>query len=213
MEPVAGVVLTGGLSRRMGGGDKAFREIAGKSLIQHVIERLSPQCSPLAINANGGPGRFAAFALPVIADAADDFQGPLAGILAGLRWAARAAPEVRFIATAACDTPFLPRDLVAKLLAAASPAFPAIALAKSGGRIHPVCGLWPLAFADDLEQALASGTRKAGLWAGRHRHFTVDFPLVPLASGHADPFFNVNTPEDLGQAALLARNPGENPSQ
>jgi molybdenum cofactor guanylyltransferase len=206
MEPVAGVVLAGGLSRRMGGGDKAFREIGGKPLIQHAIERLSPQCRVVAINANGDPGRFAAFGLPVVADASDDFQGPLAGILAGLRWAASASPDLRFVATAACDTPFFPMNLVEKLLAAAGPAYPAIALAKSAGQLHPVFGLWPAGFADDLAQALASGMRKVGQWAGRHRHFAVEFPLIPAAGGLADPFFNANTPEEFAEAEALARN-------
>ena len=120
IERVAGVILAGGLSRRMGGGDKALRELGGKPLLQHAIERLSAQASPLAINANGDAARFAAFGLPVIADATDDSAGPLAGILTGLRWAAGAAPDVRFIATAACDTPFFPGDLVRQFLAAAA---------------------------------------------------------------------------------------------
>jgi molybdenum cofactor guanylyltransferase len=197
----------------LGGGDKGLREIAGKPLIQHVIERLSPQCPVLAINANGDPARFAAFGLPVIADATQDFSGPLAGILAGLRWAARTVPEVRFIVTAACDTPFLPQDLVTKLLAAADPAYPAIALAQSAGQIHPVFGLWPLGFADDLEEALASGMRKVRQWAEGHRHIAVEFPPIPADGGFADPFFNANTPEEVEQAERLARNLGENPSQ
>jgi molybdenum cofactor guanylyltransferase len=213
VEHVGGVVLAGGLSRRMGGGDKGFRELDGMPLIQHVIERLSAQCSPLAISANGDASRFAGFGLPVIADASGDFLGPLAGILAGLRWAARAAPDARFIVTAACDTPFFPEDLTARLLAAAAPAYPSIALAKSGGQVHPVFGLWPIAFADRLEQALASGMRKAGLWAQSQPHFIVEFPSIPLASGAADPFFNANTPQEFEQAAALARNLKEIPPQ
>ena len=138
LERVAGVVLAGGLSRRMGGGDKGLCQLDGKPLIQHVIERLAAQASPLAINANGDASRFAGLGLPVIADATEDFAGPLAGVLAGLRWAAKAAPEARFIVTAACDTPFFPADLVAKFLEAAGDAYPAIVLAKSGERIQPV---------------------------------------------------------------------------
>ena len=140
IERIPGVVLAGGLSRRMGGGDKGMRELGGKPLMLHVIERLSAQASPLAINANGDPSRFAHFGLPVIPDATADFAGPLAGILAGLRWAGQAAPDARFIVTAACDTPFFPEDLVAKFLAAADGAYPAIVLAQSAGQVHPVFG-------------------------------------------------------------------------
>ena len=202
-ERIAGVVLAGGLSRRMGGGDKGFRELGGKPLIQHVIERLSAQASPLAINANGDASRFEAFGLPVIADATEDFAGPLAGVLAGMRWAAAAAPDARFIATAACDTPFLPMDLVAQFLAAAGSTYPAIVLAKSGEHIHPVSGLWPVALACDLADALASGTRKVQAWARKHPHFIVEFPIPSHNGKPADPFFNANTPEELGEAATL----------
>ncbi len=205
MERVAGVVLAGGLSRRMGGGDKALRELGGKSLLQHAIERLSAQAAPLAINANGDASRFAAFGLPVVADATDDFAGPLAGILAGLRWAAQAAPHARFIVTAACDTPFFPSDLVEQFLAAAGGAYPVIVLAKSGGQVHPVFGLWPIALAGDLAEALALGTHKVQAWARQHPHTIVEFP-IPCAGGKpADPFFNANTQEQLAEAEALAK--------
>jgi molybdopterin-guanine dinucleotide biosynthesis protein A len=203
MERVAGIVLAGGLSRRMGGGDKGFCQLDGKPLIQHVIERLAAQASPLAINANGDASRFTALGLPVIADATEDFAGPLAGVLAGMRWAAKAAPEARFIVTAACDTPFFPTDLVAKFLAAAGGAYPVIVLAKSGERIQPVSGLWPVALASNLADALASGTRKVQAWALRQPHFIVEFPISSLGGKLADPFFNANTPEDLAEAATL----------
>ncbi len=203
MERVAGIVLAGGLSRRMGGGDKGLCELGGKPLIQHVIERLSAQASPLAINANGDASRFAGLGLPVIADATEDFAGPLAGVLAGMRWAAEAAPEARFIVTAACDTPFFPTDLVAKFLGSAGGAYPAIVLAKSGERIQPVFGLWPVALASNLADALASGTRKVQAWAQQHPHFIVEFPIPSLGGKPADPFFNANTPEELGEAAIL----------
>ena len=203
MERVAGVVLAGGLSRRMGGGDKSLCELGGKPLIQHAVERLSAQASPLAINANGDASRFAGLGLPVIADATGDFAGPLAGVLAGMRWAAEAAPEARFIVTAACDTPFFPADLVAKFLEAAGDAYPAIVLAKSGERIQPVFGLWPVALASNLADALASGTRKVLAWAQQHPHFIVEFPIPSPGGRPADPFFNANTPEELGEAAIL----------
>jgi molybdopterin-guanine dinucleotide biosynthesis protein A len=203
MEQVAGIVLAGGLSRRMGGGDKGLRELGGKPLMAHTIERLSAQASPVAINANGDLPRFAAFGLPVIPDLTADHPGPLAGVLAGMRWAERAAPASRFIVTAACDTPFFPRDMTARFLAAAGSTYPAIVLASSAGRTHPVFALWPLALTDDLQDALASGARKVGDWIDRHEHFIVGFRLLPIAGAPADPFFNVNTPEDLAQAAAL----------
>jgi len=203
VEGVAGVILAGGLSRRMGGGDKGLRELGGKPLMLHAIERLAAQVSRLAINANGDPSRFAVFGLPVIADATADFAGPLAGALAAMRWAAEAAPAARFIATAACDTPFFPKDLVAKLLAAAGNTYPAVALAKSEGQIHPVFGLWPIALADDLADALGAGTRKVLHWTDRHPHFTAEFAPVRLGEKLIDPFFNANTPEELEEARLL----------
>ncbi|HWJ19264.1 MAG TPA: molybdenum cofactor guanylyltransferase MobA, partial [Geobacterales bacterium] len=145
MEQVAGVILAGGLSRRMGGGDKSLRTLNGKPLILRAIERLGGQAGPIALNANGDASRFSAFGLPVIPDATADFAGPLAGVLAGLRWAAEAAPDARFIVTAACDTPFFPSDLVEKLLASTGPTYPCIALAASGENAHPVFALWPVA--------------------------------------------------------------------
>jgi len=169
----------------------------------HAIERLAAQASPLAINANGDASRFAAFGLPVIPDATADFAGPLAGVLAGMRWASRAAPGARFIVTAACDTPFFPGDLVAKFLEAAGGAYPAIVLATSAGQVHPVFGLWPVALADDLAEALASGTRKVLHWTDRHPHFIVEFPMTSLGGKLADPFFNANTPDELAEAAAL----------
>ena len=206
MNEVAGVILAGGLSRRMGGGDKALRLLGGKPLIAHVIERLSRQASPLAINANGDPARFQDFQLPIVPDASLDYSGPLAGVLAGLKWAMQAAPEAKFIATAACDTPFFPETFVADCLKAANGAYPAIVLARSGGQTHPVFGLWPVALADDLADALANGTRKVLHWTDRHPNFTAEFAPAVLGGGEADPFFNANTPAELEEAnALLAK--------
>ncbi len=202
-EQIAGVVLAGGLSRRMGGGDKALRELGGKPLMLHVIERLSRQADPLSINANGDASRFSAYGLPVIPDASGDYLGPLAGVLAGMRWAAQAAPGARSIVTAACDTPFFPEDLVDKFLGAAGDAYPTIVLARSAGQVHPVFGLWPVRLAGDLEDALASGTRKVSQWTDRHPHFIVEFAQVRLGGKLADPFFNANTPEELAGAADL----------
>ena len=203
MEQVAGVILAGGLSRRMGGGDKSLRALNGKPLIRHVIERLSGQSGPIALNANGDSSRFSPFGLPVIPDATTDFAGPLAGVLAGLRWAAEAAPDARFIVSAACDTPFFPSDLVEKLLASTGESYPCIALAASDGKAHPVFGLWPVDLADDLALSLEAGTRKVLDWTDRHPHFIVEFAFANCGRTRVDPFFNANTPEDLAKAERL----------
>jgi len=203
LEPVPGVILAGGLARRMGGGDKGLRELGGKPLMVHVVERLSRQASPLAINANGDASRFASFHLPIIPDRTPGTPGPLAGILAGLYWAAEVSPGARFIVTAACDTPFFPRDLVARLIGEAGDIYPAIVLAQSNGRVHPVFGLWPLALAQELEEALRRGDRKVQDWASLHPNFRVEFPHIRVREMTLDPFFNVNTPEELAQAAAF----------
>ncbi len=202
-EQIAGVILAGGLSRRMGGGDKGLRELKGRPLMSYVAERLAAQASPLAINANGDPSRFAAFRLPVIADASADYAGPLAGVLAGLRWAADAAPGARFAVTAACDTPLFPENLTERLLEAASGVYPSVVLARSGGQVHPVFGLWPISLADDLAFALSAGTRKVLDWTDKHPHFFADFPALHIGGKLIDPFFNANTPEELAEAGAL----------
>ena len=194
-----GVILAGGRATRMGGGDKGLRSLGDRTLIAHVIARLAPQCGPLAINANGDPARLAAFGLPVLPDPLPDFPGPLAGILAGLDWAASfGAPA---IVTAAADTPFLPADLVARLIAAAGPKRLALAASPDAtGTLqrHPTFGLWPVALRDDLRASLAGGLRKITRWADAHQAGTAVFDAAPL-----DPFFNVNTPEDLALAQRL----------
>ncbi len=200
---IPGVLLAGGLSRRMGGGDKGLRELSGKPLMLHALERLSRQASPVAINANGDASRFVAFGVPVIADATPDHAGPLAGVLAAMRWALEASPRPRFVITAACDTPFFPGDLAAQLLAAAGDTYPVIALAKSFAQVHPVFGLWPTLLADDLAEALSSGLRKVSDWVEWHPHVIVDFPPVRLGHALVDPFFNANTPADLAEAERL----------
>ena len=201
LESIAGVILAGGLSRRMGGGDKALAQLDGKPLVARVIERLRGQARPIALNANGDPMRFSAFGLPILADATADFAGPLAGVLAGMRWAARAAPKSRFIVTAACDTPFFPRNLVERLLDAAGENAARIALAASAGRVHPVFALWPVALAADLADCLDRGQRKVLSFVDRHPHVVVEFALT--AEAGLDPFFNANTPEDLAEAERL----------
>ena len=200
---VAGLILAGGLSRRMGGGDKSLRMLGGQPMLAHVIARLRPQAGTLVLNANGDPLRFAQFGLPVVADTVPDFAGPLAGILAGMRWALTHAPQARWIASAAADTPFFPHDLVARLLAATGGADTTIALAASADGMQPVFGLWPIALAGDLERALISGTRKILAWTDRHAHTSVAFGAVKIGDRAIDPFFNANRPEDLAEAEAL----------
>jgi molybdopterin-guanine dinucleotide biosynthesis protein A len=197
---IAGIVLAGGQSRRMGGGDKCLRLLAGKPILAHIIERARPQVAALALSANGDPARFAEFDLPVVADSIADFAGPLAGVLAGLDWAAASVPSATHVASFAGDAPFLPRDLVARLAAALAEGHD-LAAAASAGRAHPVFGLWPLARCDDLRRAMAEeGIRKVDQWTARYRLALVDFPAMPV-----DPFFNANQPEDLAEAEQLAQ--------
>ncbi len=199
---VAGVLLAGGQSRRMGGGDKCLKPLAGRPILAHVIERAAPQVAALALNANGDPARFAGFGLPVVADVVEGFAGPLAGVLTGLDWAAANAPDCAWIASFACDAPFLPKDLVARMLAAVEAADAALACAASAGRAHPVFGLWRLGLREDLRRAMEDeGIRKVDLWTARHKLVEADFPEVETARGRLDPFFNTNRPEDLEEAA------------
>lgn len=202
-EQVIGVLLAGGQSRRMGGGDKCLLDLAGKPMISHVIDSLKPQVAALVLNANGDPARFDRLGLPVVADPIGGYAGPLAGVLAGLDWARANHPQARWIVTAATDTPFFPGDIVARLLAATQGQYPAIALAASEGRVHPVFGLWPTALADDLRAALEGGTRKVLDWVGRHSNFEVQFGPVKVGGQTADPFFNANDPEEFARAEAM----------
>jgi len=197
---IPGVLLAGGLARRMGGGDKPMRTIAGRTILERVIARLKPQCDGLILNANGDPARFAAFGLPVIADGVPDFPGPLAGILAALDWAASNRPAVKYMLSAAADCPFLPRDLVARLEAAREADNAELAVAASDGQSHPVIGLWKVALRDELRHALVKeDIRKIDRWTARYPLATVTWPTKPV-----DPFFNANTVEDIAEAERLA---------
>jgi molybdopterin-guanine dinucleotide biosynthesis protein A len=192
--------LAGGLARRMGGGDKPLKTIGGVTILDRVLSRLRPQCTALVLNANGDPKRFAATGLPVVADDVPDFAGPLAGILAGLDWAAAHAPGIEFVASAPGDCPFLPRDLIARLHQARQEQARTLACAHSGEWRHPVVGIWPVALRDDLRQAVTGeGLRKIEVWTARHGVALADWPTTPV-----DPFFNVNTPEDAAAADRLA---------
>ena len=200
-----GVLLAGGLARRMGGGDKPLRTIGGRTILELVIERMRPQAAALLLNANGDPARFAAYGLPVVADSIAGNPGPLAGVLAGLEWTAAHRPGCKLIVTVATDAPFLPTDLVARMAARMEAEGADLACAASGGQAHPVIGLWPVRLRDELRRALVEeGIRKVDVWTGRYRLATVDFPTEPI-----DPFFNANRPEDLEAAAvLLAKSSG-----
>ncbi len=198
MQQPAGVILAGGLSRRMGGGDKGLLALGGLSLLDRVIARLEPQVADLALNANGDAARFNT-GLPVIADTIDGFAGPLAGVLAGMDWAAAAGHS--HIVTAAADTPFFPCDLVPRLILAAEDAPIALAATpdpERGLSRHPTFGLWPVTLRDDLRTALEGGLRKVVQWTDRHGTAIAQFETEPF-----DPFFNVNTPEDMARAEEL----------
>jgi molybdopterin-guanine dinucleotide biosynthesis protein A len=196
---LAGVILAGGQARRMGGGDKGRLVLGGQTLLDRVIDRLGPQVGRMALSANGDPGRFAEYGLTVLPDTVAGFPGPLAGVLAGMDWAADMGAD--HIVTAAADTPFFPRDLGQALQQAAEHAGTRIALAATmeDGKLvrHPTFGLWPVALRHDLRAALEDGLRKVVLWTDRHGAASAVF--------EGDPFFNINTPEDYMQAERIAR--------
>lgn len=197
---VAAVLLAGGRARRMGGSDKCLLPLGGRPILAHIIERVRPQASALVLNANGELTRFAAFGLPVVPDAIEGFAGPLAGVLTGMIWARTNAPGAAWLVSIATDTPFVPRDLVARLEDAATREGRPLACAASGGQSHPVIGLWSLALEGHLRAALVEeGVRKIDAFTARHGIATVDFPTTPI-----DPFFNVNTPDDLAGAERIA---------
>ncbi|MBO9478393.1 molybdenum cofactor guanylyltransferase MobA [Shimia sp. R11_0] len=202
MKQPLGVILAGGLATRMGGGDKGRLELSGQSILDHVLARFQPQVATVALNANGDPARFADLGLPVIADSVEGYAGPLAGVLAGLDWAATQGADT--IVTAAADTPFFPCDLVPQLLLAAEDRRYPLALSASQGADgkvwrQPTFGLWPVALRHDLRAALDDGLRKVVLWTDKHEAGQAVFPVSDI-----DPFFNVNTPEELQTARRLA---------
>ena len=201
---IAGVILAGGRSSRMGGRDKALLPLAGRPLLAHVITRFAPQVAGLVLNANGTADQFAAFGLPVEPDLNSDYDGPLAGILAAMSWVRRTLPAATHLATATCDSPLIPTDLVARLAASVADKPWRIAQAGCGSDLHPVFGLFSLALADDLAAALDSGVRKVTEWTSRHPAGIVDFPFIEAGDELVDPFFNINTPEDLAAAERIA---------
>ena len=186
------VILAGGQSRRMGGGDKGLLPLGAGTVIGQVIARMAPQVGRMAINANGDAVRFAACGLPVLPDSLPGFPGPLAGVLAALDWAIFQRAD--WVVTVPSDTPFLPTDLVARLVMAVQGGAP-IAIAATGDRMHPTCGLWCVALRDDLAAALDRDARKVRDFTDRH-----GAAIARFADGPPDPFFNINTPADLAQA-------------
>jgi molybdopterin-guanine dinucleotide biosynthesis protein A len=195
---VIGVLLAGGLSMRMGGGDKCLRRLGGRPILARIVERVEPQVARLILNANGDPARFADFGLPVVADVVGGFAGPLAGVLTGLDWAAANAPDCPWVASFATDAPFVPVDLVARLRAAVEAEGADMACARAGGRDQPVFGLWPVRLRDALRAAMAAGVRKVDVWTADYRLAVAEFDTEPV-----NPFFNANRPEDLAEAERL----------
>jgi molybdopterin-guanine dinucleotide biosynthesis protein A len=195
---VAGAILAGGKSARMAGTDKSLALLEGKTLIAHVAERLAPQVAGMVISANGDPARFDFLRLPVIADADESQSGPLAGILAGMEWARTSLPSAEWVMSVATDTPFIPHDLVRRLLAASGDPS-TVRVAQSAGRLHQVIALWPVASAGELAVWLRAGKARAvHAWLGTRQMVAVPFELA----GGIDPFFNINTPDDLAKAEV-----------
>jgi molybdenum cofactor guanylyltransferase len=203
---VVGVLLAGGRSSRMGGGDKCLRMLGGRTILARIIDRLKPQVSDIVINANGDASRFATFGVPVVADSIVGYAGPLAGVHAGLEWVKVNCPGVCHAVTMATDTPFFPTDLVRQLLQASDDSS-ALRIAKSEAGTHYVVGLWPIRLAAPLEISIKLGERKVGAWTKEHGAIEVFFPPVDVAGQRVDPFFNINAPEDLAAAeAVLSDN-------
>jgi molybdopterin-guanine dinucleotide biosynthesis protein A len=201
---IFGVLLAGGQSRRMGGVDKALQILGGRPLLAHAIERLQPQVAGMVINANGEATRFAAFRLPVIADSIAGFAGPLAGVHAGLAWVRVSRPGIEHVVTVAADTPFIPTDLVPRFLAALNPNRPLL-VARSEEGLHPVIGLWPISMVTTLEESLRQGARQASAFVQERGATEVFFPKIEIGGCLIDPFFNINSPEDLAKAGALLK--------
>ena len=196
---VVGVLLAGGLSRRMGGDDKMLRVVGGRTILARVIDRIGPQVDAMVLNANGDPARFSNYDLPVVGDSVAGHAGPLAGVLTGMEWAVAVHPDCGWIVTVPTDAPFLPGDLVERMVDAVRRDGADMACAASGGRAHPVCGLWPVRLAGELRRAMVEEEiRKVDRWTARYRLVQVDWDTAPV-----DPFFNANRPEDLAEAGRL----------
>lgn len=199
MSPL-GVILAGGKASRMGGGDKCFLPLMGRLVIDFVIERFVQQVPQIVINANGDLTRFDSLNLPTVPDSIVDFPGPLAGVLAGLDWAATKGAS--HIVTVAADTPFFPMDLCFRLereqIAQSKPIILAATQGVGHLNMHPTFGLWPVELREDLRCQLGVGVRKVMNWAEEHGKADAIFDVI-----NHDPFFNINTPEDLAQAEAM----------
>ena len=197
--PIVGILLAGGLSRRMGGGDKNLLQLGGKSILRHVIERIAPQVDTLILNANGDADRFAEYGLPVVGDVIDGYAGPLAGVLTGLEWASVNSPSCEWVATFATDAPFVPKNLVVELLNSIEANGADMACAMSKDRTHPPFAIWPIRLKDALRAAMIDEEmRKIDLWTARYK-----IVHVPFEEEGIDPFFNINKPDNLGEAEQL----------
>lgn len=192
-ESVVGVILAGGLARRMGGGDKCLLPLAGKTLLQRTIERAQPQVKKLLLNANGNSLRFARTRLPVVPDVYPNNRGPLAGIHAALQWMQKDNPDAQWLVSFASDTPFFPPDLVTTLLEAATQFNSRLAIACSLARSHPTFTLWHVSLISSIEQQLQSDEMpRLQDWMSAQNPVSVSF-----SANDYDPFFNINTPQDL----------------
>jgi len=197
-DQIVGVLLAGGLARRLGGGDKGLRKLAGKAVLDIIIERINGQVDQLILNANGDSARFSNYKMPVVADVVPDFAGPLAGVLTGLEWMRENQPNAKWLVSLPTDAPFIPLDLVTRLMDAISNGAE-MACAKSAGRTHPVVGIWPVSLLEDLKHAmLVEDIRKVDRWTGRYNTVHVEFDIIPV-----DPFFNANRAEDFDEAERL----------
>ncbi len=201
MTEITGVILAGGKSARMGGGDKCLSLLGGRTLLARAIARARPQANELILNANGDVTRYCGIDLPIIPDSIEGFAGPLAGILSALEWAQAHRPNCTHVVSFASDTPFFPTDLVERLIRAAREQRTPLASAASGGRTHPVFGLWPVSLSGNLRHAMTQqNMRKVDAWTAHHRAALAEYPVLPF-----DPFFNINTPQDLTEAEKLLR--------
>jgi molybdopterin-guanine dinucleotide biosynthesis protein A len=202
-EDAVGVLLAGGRSSRMGGGDKCLLPLAGQPMLERIIGRLRPQLPDLIINANGDASRFATFGLPIVEDRLGGYAGPLAGVHAALAWTKENRPGCRFVLSAATDTPFFPEDLVKRFDNAVAGSQSKLLIARSEVGTHPVFALWPMSLLANIEEGLNSGLRKVGEWMRQHEAEAVDFPHAEIGGRRIDPFFNINRPEDLAEAEAL----------
>ena len=200
---VTGVLLAGGRSSRMGGREKALLDVGGEPMLLRVLARVRPQVGRIVINANGDPARFGGHCLPVVADSIEGYAGPLAGLHAGIAWARRETPDAHFVASVPVDSPFVPLDLVARLMTALLAKDAPCAIAASNGERHPVAGLWRVELAEALANSLQKNVRALHRFADSQGCAVAEFGPVDIGGTSIDPFFNVNAPADLERARAL----------